>query len=176
MDEILEQTDMAQLAYATSMEKAKQLALKYLSARMRTKTEIEEFLSKKGYDGKQIEDVVAFLVEYQYLDDAVYCRAWIHDRIQFHPCGRQKMAFELSKKVSDRQLVAQSLELYFSVEQELELAQQAAELKLRSRIGKSVLTREQLARFLYNRGYSSSIIVQVLDTLSEAWNSVDEYE
>lgn len=161
---------------AQTLEQAKQSALRYVSARMRTKVEVHTYLSQKGYDSEQIEIVLAFLQTYQYLDDAAYCRAWIHDRIQFHPCGRQKMAFQLSKKVDDHQLVQQSLEMYFSTEQELELAQQAAEQKLRSRIGKSTLHREQLARFLYSRGYSSSIITQVLDILSETLHDTESYD
>lgn len=145
---------------------ARQLALKYIAVRMRTKREVVEYLRKKGCDAVQIQDAVAFLTEYQYLDDAAYCKAWIHDKLQFHPCGRQKMAMELAKKVSDRQLIQFSLEEYYSAEQELEYATLAAEQKLRSHSGKKQVTREQMARFLYSRGYSGSIIEQVLHTIS----------
>lgn len=172
MEELLKQDDdiLTEFAYTETLEKAKQQALQHLSTRMRTKAEMQAFLSKKGYDTEQIEHVITFLLEYQYLDDAAYCRAWIHDRIQFHPCGRQKMAFELAKKVSDRQLVQQSLEAYFPLEEEFALAQQAAAQKQRSRIGKTPLTREQLARFLYSRGYNSNLITKVLDRLTDEEN------
>ena len=96
----------------------------------------------------------------RYLDDAAYCRSWIHDRVQFHPCGRQKMAFELEKKISDRQLVQQSLEEYFPEEQELELAMAAAMKKIES--SRSAVSREQIGRFLYTRGYGGSLVNRVL--------------
>ena len=80
--------------------------------------------------------------------------------MQFHPCGRQKMAFELEKKISDRQLVQQSLEEYFPEEQELELAMAAAMKKIES--SRSAVSREQIGRFLYTRGYGGSLVNRVL--------------
>lgn len=141
------------------LEQAKGIALKFVAVRMRTQLEVEQQLRKKGYDTEIIAQVVAFLQAYQYLDDAAYCRSWIHDRVAFHPCGRQKMLFELSKKVTDRQLVSQSLDTYFSSETELELAEAAAYKKLESH---NDISREQLSRFLYGRGYGGEIIRQVL--------------
>jgi len=149
----------------SSSDTAKQLALKYVAVRMRTKQEVIAYLKKKGCDKTQVQDAIAFLTEYQYLDDAAYCKAWIHDKLQFHPCGRQKLAMELSKKISDRQLVQLSLEEYYSAEQELENAQKAVEQKLNSSFGRKQVTREQLARFLYSRGYSGAIIEQVMYTI-----------
>ena len=143
------------------LEIAKQMALKFVSARMRTTHEVMEYLQKKGCTHEQARAAVLFLKEYQYLDDALYCRAWIHDRIQFHPCGRQKMAAELRKKISDSRLIAESLDAYFPYEDELALAKAAAAQKMRNHTGKKQFSREQLSRFLYTRGYSGSIIGEV---------------
>ena len=143
-----------------ALEQAKSIALKFVAVRMRTQLEVEQQLQKKGYDADIIAEAVAFLQEYQYLDDEAYCRCWIHDRVEFHPCGRQKMSFDLAKKVTDRQLVSQSLEEYFPTELELELATSAAHKKLAS--GRNGVSREQLSRFLYGRGYGGGIINQVL--------------
>ena len=158
--------DLAEVAHAKQLEQAKSVAMKYISSRVRTEKETVEYLQKKGLDAACISEVIAFLHRYQYLNDAAYCRAWIHDRIQFHPCGRQKMAAELSRKVSDHQLVQMSLEEYFSEEQELALALAAATQKVRTFSTKKQITREQLARFLYGRGYGGDIIGQVLQTVS----------
>ncbi len=144
----------------TQLEKAKQVGLKYVAARMHTCYEVKQHLQKKGFDNGIIREVIAFLESYHYLDDEAYCRSWIHDRIQFHPCGRQKMSFELAKKITDRQLIQQSLEEYFPEETEYQLAVTAAEKKLDgSRAGS---TREQIARFLYTRGFGGSLINRVL--------------
>mgnify|MGYP002569692890 CR=1 FL=1 len=142
------------------LEQAKQVALKFVSVRMRTEQDVEQMLQKKGYDRKTVQTVVAFLKRYQYLDDAAYCRSWIHDKVQFHPCGRKKMAFELSKKIADHQLICDSLTEYFPEEAELEQAITVAQKKIDS--SGSNLRREQLSRFLYSRGYGGSVIDTVL--------------
>lgn len=142
------------------LEQAKQAALKFVSARMRTTQEVRQMLSKKGYPAQVAEQAVAFLKQYQYLDDRAYCRSWIHDKVQFHPCGRQKMAMDLAKKITDRQLIADSLADDFPRELELELAVAAAQKKLNS--SHAAVSREQLSRFLYSRGYGGSIISYVL--------------
>ncbi len=142
------------------LEQAKQAGLKYVAVRMRTRHEVKQYLQKKGYDKDTIQSVMTFLEDYCYLDDEAYCRSWIHDRIQFHPCGRQKMAFELAKKMNDRQLIQQSLETYFSEEIELELALAAAEKKIAS--SRAGVNREQVGRFLYTRGFGGSLVSRVL--------------
>ena len=151
----------------TALEKAKQAALKYVAARMHTRREVKEYLQKKGFDSRIAGDVIAFLEGYGYLNDEAYCKSWIHDRIQFHPCGRQKMAFELAKKISDRSLIQQSLEEYFPEETELELAQALAEKKIRS--SRAGISREQIGRFLYTRGFGGNVV-------SRALNSEEIYE
>jgi len=70
------------------------------------------------------------------------------------------MAMELAKKITDRQLIADSLADYFPRELELELAVAAAQKKLNS--SHAAVSREQLSRFLYSRGYGGSIISHVL--------------
>ena len=149
------------------MEQAKQAGLKYVASRMRTCREVGEYLQKKGYDHEVAQAVIAFLEAYHYLDDAAYCKSWIHDRMEFHPCGRQKMAMELAKKITDRALVRASLEEYFTEEAELELAMAAALKKIGS--GRTAIKRDQLARFLYTKGFGSVVVNRVLqeDTVRE---------
>lgn len=149
------------------MEQAKQAGLKYVASRMRTCREVGEYLQKKGYDHEVAQAVIAFLEAYHYLDDVAYCKSWIHDRMEFHPCGRQKMAMELAKKITDRALVRASLEEYFTEEAELELAMAAALKKIGS--GRTAIKRDQLARFLYTKGFGSVVVNRVLqeDTVRE---------
>lgn len=160
------------------LEQAKQTALRYVAARMHTTQEVRQLLQKKGYEDALIQNVIAFLKEYGYLDDAAYCRSWIHDRIQFHPCGRQKMVFELAKKITDRHLVQQSVESYFSEEDERKLARAAAMKKLDS--SRTPLRGDQLRRFLYTRGYGVDIINQTLqdETIQKRikQNGPEEYD
>ena len=162
-----------------TLEQAKEAALKFLTVRLHTRQEVKQLLQKKGYTAEITAQVLEFLEQYQYLDDAVYCRSWFSDRVRFHPCGRQKMAFELSKKISDRQLIAESLETYFPRELEIESAVAAAQKKIAG--GSQKISREKLSRFLYSKGYSGSVIsavfhedaiVALLDSSSESYDEI----
>ena len=55
-----------------TLEQAKETALKYLTARLRTRQEVKQLLQKKGYTAEITAQVLEFLERYQYLDDAVY--------------------------------------------------------------------------------------------------------
>lgn len=160
-----------------TLEQAKEMALKYLTARLRTRQEVKQLLQKKGYTAEITAQVLEFLERYQYLDDAVYCRSWISDRVRFHPCGRQKMAFELSKKINDRQLIAESLETYFPRELEIESAVAAAQKKIAG--SSQGMGRDKLGRFLYSKGYSGSVIRAVFqedEILALLGNSSECYD
>lgn len=143
------------------LEQAKQAALKYVTARMRTRQEIKQMLQKKHCNPELIPEVLEFLQHYQYVDDAAYCRSWVRDRIQFHPCGRQKMIYDLMQKVPDRHMVLEALEECYSREEEQEQAQMAAEKKLAMQRG---ITAEKLSRFLYSRGYGADIIRHTMES------------
>lgn len=64
-------------------EDSREAALRKLSFRARTEKEIRDFLAEKEFAGEEIEDTVAFLKEYDYLNDERYCR-------QYYIYGRSK--------------------------------------------------------------------------------------
>ena len=84
-------------------KEAREQALKFLVSRMRCEREVREHLRKKGHSRADIDDAVDYLYSYEYLDDLKYCEAFIHDRVQFNPCGRQKLFYDLSQKGVSRQ-------------------------------------------------------------------------
>ena len=51
-------------------EKHKQLALRYLTVRMRSEFEMRQYLEKKQVAAEEIDEIVAYLYSYHYLDDA----------------------------------------------------------------------------------------------------------
>lgn len=144
-----------------NVEKAKETALNYISGQLRTRREIEEKLRKKGFSEEDIDATMQFLQEYDYVNDAAYCKSWIHDRVTFHPCGRLKMEQELAKKISDRALIRESMNQFFPEETEMQLAVEAALQKIGS--GRKTLKKDQLMRFLAGRGYPLYVARRVLE-------------
>lgn len=56
-----------------SVEKCKSAALKYVSLRLRSQGQVEDYLIRKEFDREEIEIVLSFLREYRYVDDQYYC-------------------------------------------------------------------------------------------------------
>ncbi len=69
----------------------------YLALQPRTEAEIRAYLKKKEYSPSEIDDGVAKLLEYQYLDDTAYACSFIRQAAA-KGWGRRKMEQELAGK------------------------------------------------------------------------------
>ena len=56
-----------------SIEKCKSAALRYVSLRLRSQGQVEDYLIRKEFDSEEIEIVLSFLREYRYVDDQYFC-------------------------------------------------------------------------------------------------------
>lgn len=148
------------------LEKAKNQALKYITARMRSGLEMKQYLQKKGYDAEIILQVLEFLEHYNYLDDNHFCRLWIEDKVRFHPCGRQKMKMELKQKGISAQLIEANLAMFYSKEAEYQVALALAD-KHHIKADNFAAKRGKMGRYLYSKGFSGEIIEQVLAEIVE---------
>lgn len=71
------------------------VALKYISIRMRSKKEIEEYLIKKKYDKKDIDDVIEKLSYQGILNDKEFCKCYVNDKIHLTNNGIDKIKSDL---------------------------------------------------------------------------------
>lgn len=72
------------------------VALKYIKAKLRTRKEIEEYLSKKDYNDFDIDYVTSRLEQEKYLDEKVYAKSYILDAINLKNIGPNKIVMELT--------------------------------------------------------------------------------
>ena len=68
--------------------KAQDLALKYLSYKMRTGKEVRDKLEKSDFSEGIIEKVMEFLTKYNYIDDYQYSMAYIRQSLKLNPVGK----------------------------------------------------------------------------------------
>lgn len=138
------------------IEKAKQQALKWVARKARSEQEVRQYLEEAAYTDDIIEEVIAYLYSYQYLDDAALAGMFIRDRIRFHPCGRDKLRYDLSRKGVSDAFIEAALEENFSDEDEHVLATGLYEQQLAR--GRSAV---QAQRYLYSKGFSADAISRV---------------
>ena len=139
-------------------KEAREQALKFLVPRMRCEQEVREHLRKKGYPGSAIDDAVDYLYSYDYLDDFKFCEAFIHDRILFNPCGRQKLIYDLRQKGVSRQTAEKAADAFLPWETERELAERLWQKKAQQET-ESI----KIKRYLSGKGFGSDIISSVSD-------------
>lgn len=162
-------------------------AYSYLASRMRTRTELENYLRDKGYDAGEITDAVNELIGMRYIDDYQYAlRYYEYNREKRRGSGRA--ARELADKGVDACTIKNAREdyLYSCEVDEYADALAVAEKELQLTAGGGSLYGEngdihsvvmderraaKIARKLDGRGYDRSDIFRVLDELRRRYGS-----
>lgn len=134
-------------------EKHKQLALRYLTVRMRSEFEMRQYLTKKQVAADEIDAIIDYLYSYHYLDDRQFAESFIRDKLRFNPCGRLKLVMALKEKGIDDFIIEDALASEYPPEMEEALLVQEYE-RCRQK-GKKY---QQTMRYLYGKGYSTHLL------------------
>jgi regulatory protein len=90
-------------------QRAFERALKSISVRERTESEIDEFLRRRGYERDVIKDVIRALREERLVDDAGYARRFAEDRRLIDQWGSERIARDLVRRGIAGELVEAAL-------------------------------------------------------------------
>lgn len=136
-------------------------ALDLISYRSRSRGEVRERLTQKhGHSGEIVEEVIARLVELEYLDDGEFARSVAHQKADKY--GPRRITFDLERAGVSRELVARAVEEEFSGRDEYAEARKAVNGRYNI---ETCGDRDALARkvygFLARRGYTSEVCAEV---------------
>ena len=148
-----------------SREKAMDMAVKYLSFKSRTSSEMIDYLKKKNVDEKIIADVMQKLGEYRYIDDVVYLKNYVENNRHLNYYGSRRMSQDLKKRgISDQLLL--SLEDLFSKQDEYQCCEIVAKKNLRILKGQtSAQKKKKLYDKLGRMGYPTEMVLEVIKSL-----------
>jgi regulatory protein len=90
-------------------QRAFERALKSISVRERTESEVRAFLMQRGYEAPVIADVVRALREERLVDDAGYARRFVEDRRLLDQWGSERIARDLERRGVAAELVEAAL-------------------------------------------------------------------
>ena len=144
-------------------QKALDTAVRVLTRRDHTRLEIEQKLKQRGYGSEVIRAVVAECERLNYIDDARTAKAYIF-QLARRGFGFRRIRLGLRKKGlgGDRfeQIVEES-RLEFN---EREIASKVLQKKMKSfeREEDSKKRKDKIYRFLYSRGFSPSVISELI--------------
>jgi regulatory protein len=144
-------------------QEAKQQAYRFLRARGRTTREVRDHLRQRGLEAAVIESVLRELEAEGYLDDRKLALDWTRYRLQTHPCGRRRLAWELEGRGVERALREEVLREVYAEVDEAALAERALAKRLRPEAHElSPRDYGRLVRYLMRLGFDADVIRGIL--------------
>ncbi|OBK75193.1 recombination regulator RecX [Mycobacterium sp. 1274761.0] len=149
---------------ASREEQARNLCLRLLTVRARTRAELAAQLTKRGYPDDVSTQVLDRLAEVGLVDDAGFAEQWVRSRRLNAGKGKRALAAELRTKGVDNDVISAALaEIDASAERER--AEQLVRDKLRrERLDgdDDAKVMRRLVGMLARRGYSQSMALDVV--------------
>lgn len=146
-------------------EKAMEMAIKYLSYKNRTKSEMIIYLKNKNVLEKEIQRVIKKLEEYKYIDDHSYIKNYVNTNRYVNFYGSKRMQQDLKKRGLKEEVLF-TLETLFPECEEYELCKTLGEKYLkRFKNLPETQKRKKLYDKLIRLGYSSEMVSDALRTL-----------
>jgi regulatory protein len=151
---------------ASREEQARNLCLRLLTARARTRSELEGQLSKRGYPDDVSDRVLTRLAQVGLIDDVDFAEQWVRSRRVNAGKGKRALAAELRTKGVDNDVITAVL-ADIDAGAERERAEQLVRDKLRrEKLGDDDDTKvmRRLVGMLARRGYGQSMALDVVTT------------
>ena len=139
------------------------ISVKYIMVRLRSINEIKVYLTKKGYSKDLIDKVIEKLIKNKLLDDEVFTKAYINDKLNFTNVGKYKLINELTTKMKvDNSVVYNVLESYEEVW--IDRIDKLINKYLKSNKKYSGNTlKNKLYIYLVNLGYDKDKVISILN-------------
>ncbi len=140
--------------------KAQDLALSYISGKMRTEKEVCGKLRLNGFDEDIVKKVLDFLKKYDYVNDYNYCLAFIRQSLKLNPMGY----FAIRQKLKIAGVEDYNIEKAWNESNvdQLKYAEFITDKKLK---GKKIADEKEMRKlqdFLLRKGYSYDIIKDII--------------
>ena len=143
-------------------QRAFERALKSISVRERTESEVKDFLTRRGYEREVIGDVVRALREEGLVDDAGYARRFAEDKRLIDQWGSDRIAMDLRRRGIAPQLIDVALTTH-----DRDSEMRTALLLLRRRYPRAPRDdreRDRAWQMLVRRGYSPDLSYDAIRT------------
>lgn len=121
-------------------------AQRYCATAERCTYEVSMLLGRLGATTEQTDAIIDKLQQQDYINDARYCQAFVHDKVAFQAWGRMKIIMGLRAKHLPDELIDNAITA---------IDEQAYNANIRKLIlSKRNLDRQKQLRFMLQRGYT----------------------
>ncbi len=158
--------ELAALAHAEQVERARELALNRIEARPRSEQEIRRYLSGKKFETAVIDEVIIRLGEARLLSDRDFARFWVENREGFKPRSVRALRYELRQKGVPSEEIARAVNKLDEKESAYRAALPRAQRLQALDAGEF---RDKLSGFLARRGFDYQV---TRETVSRLWQEL----
>jgi regulatory protein len=153
-----------------SVEEAKAAALRFLEARMHTRREVRDRLTRRGFAPAAVARALDDLERVGLIDDAAYARTFIENRLRTRPKGYALLKAEIVRKGIAPPVAADAVRAAREARPEIEVARDLlAKAAARFAALAPEARRRRRASFLKSRGFATETIAALLH---EAWDGI----
>jgi regulatory protein len=141
---------------------ARDICLRLLTARPRTRSELRQSLLRKGIEEDVADQVLGRLDEVGLVDDAAFAELWVRSRHTNQGLGRRALATELRRKGVAEDVAAEAVSTV-DADAEEDRARQLVRKRIRSLSGADETAKiRKLVGMLARRGYSEGLSFRVV--------------
>lgn len=157
--------ELNEILYKDEIKKASNLALKFLSYRMRAEKEIRDYLIKKEFSEEIAGIVIEKLKKYQYVNDQEFAKSFVRSRIINSIKGPLLIRQELQQKGISEANIQEGLK-EFPEETQMDIALQFAEKNAKQNKTMSHnQMKQKVGQALLAKGFSGHIVKTVLSKI-----------
>jgi regulatory protein len=143
--------------------RAEEIALRFIGYRPRSMLEVRRRLARGGFATAVIEDTVARLEDWGYLDEEVFARLFAVSRRDTKNHAERRVRFDLLGRGVDRSIVDRVLDEVFADVDVTEMARVLAARRWARSEGKERHRRvRQVRDYLLRRGFEPGVVHRVL--------------
>jgi regulatory protein len=158
----LDEFSLSEIAYQDDIRKSYNLAIQYLSRRMRSEAEVRKHLKDKEVDGSIIQEVIHKLYEYSFLNDEEFAIAFVRTGMNTTDKGTDMLHRELKEKGISETIIERALQEY-PFEKELHTAIKLCEKFVQKNTrDSSRIMKQKLEQMLFRKGFSLGTIQTAL--------------
>jgi regulatory protein len=142
-------------------ERAREICLRQLAARPRTRAELAKVLARKEISDEVIAEVLDRYDEVGIIDDAAFARAWVSSRHHGRGLARRALASELRQRGVAAEVASEALEV-LDEDEEAATARALVDRKLRTATGTPEAVFRRLVAMLARKGYPAGVAIRAV--------------
>ena len=145
-------------------------SVKYIDRRLRSINELRDYLKNKEEDTIIIEEVIDKLINYKYLDDDRFTKAFIKDKLNFTNWGDYKIKNELKRLGVNEEIIYNNISniddnIYYErinkiIDKDISINKKYSGIKLKNKIYNHLLTL----------GYSKEKVISIINNYNFQYN------